>query len=158
MPPYPTAIPTSPPRSARTRLSVSSSRTSRNRPAPMASRTAISRVRVEARLKSSPATLVQATSSTARARIVKTTPNFQLMSLSRVRIWNWVRTAAPRSRLSFGYSRSKLFARRRSSSCARASVVPRLRRALTVSSRSPRSSRRSLRGLLENVRAIARGM
>ena len=90
MPAYPTTIPPSPPSSARTRLSVRSSRISRKRPAPIASRTAISRVRVRARPRRSPAALVHATSSTASARIVKITPNFQLTSSSCVRISNWV--------------------------------------------------------------------
>src|SRR6266852_1117715 len=72
------AIPTNPPKDARIRLSVTSSRMSRKRPAPSANRTAISRVRVRARLRRSPATLVQATSRTASPRITKITPNFQL--------------------------------------------------------------------------------
>src|SRR6185295_11900964 len=46
-------------------------------------------------------------SSTASARIRKITLNFQLTSSPRVRISKNVRTAAPRSRLTAGYSRSK---------------------------------------------------
>src|SRR6266404_5541670 len=158
MPPYPTAIPPNPPKHERIRLSVSSKRISRKRPAPMANRTAISRVRERARLKRSPATLVHATSRTASARITKTTMNFQLPSSARVRISKSVRTAAPRLRLTFGYSRSKFFASTASSLRACCSVVPRFKRACTCNSRSSRSSRKFFCGLVENIPAIARGM
>ncbi len=157
MPTYPTTIPANPPSNARTRLSVRSSRISRKRPAPIARRTAISRLRVRARLKRSPAALVHATRSTASARIVKITPNFQLTSLSCVRISNWVRTAAPRSRFNFGYSCSKPRASKASSSRACRRVVPGFRRPLTVSSRSSRSTKKSFRGFVEKTRAIDSG-
>ena len=89
MTPYPIATPANPPRVASIRLSVNSSRISRSLPAPSANRTAISRALARARLRRSPATLVQATSRTASARITNTTPNFQFSS-SIVRAWNWV--------------------------------------------------------------------
>ena len=151
------AIPTNPPKDARIRLSVNSSRMSRKRPAPIANRMAISRVRAPARLRRSPATLVQATSRTASARITKITPNFQLRS-SRVRASNWVYTAAPRLRLTFGYSRSKVFASTASSFRACWSVVPGFKRALTFNSRSSRSSKKFFWGLVENTRAMASGI
>ncbi len=108
------AIPAIPPKDARIKLSVNSSRMRRRRPAPSAKRTAISRARARERLRRSPATLVQATSRTANARITKITPNFQFSS-SMVRAWNWVYTAAPRLRLTLEYSLSKFFARTASS-------------------------------------------
>ena len=89
---------------------------------------------------------------------MKITPNFQLASLACVRISNMVRTAAPRSRFVFGYSRSRFRASTASSLLACRRVVPGFRRALTISSRSSRSTKKSFRGSVENVRAIASGM
>jgi hypothetical protein len=114
-------------------------------------------VRVAARLNSSPATLVHATSSTVSARTVKITPNLQLMSSPRVRISNWVRTSAPRPWLSAGYSRSKLRATTASSARASSRLAPSCRRALTLSSRSSRSSKKRFCGSVEKTGAIASG-
>ena len=101
---------------------------------------------------------MHATSSTTSARTVKITPNFQFGSSLRVRISNWVRTAAPRSRLSFGYSRSKPFASTASSLRAWRSGVPGFKRALKANSRSSRSTKKFFCGLVENRFAIASGM
>ena len=101
--------------------------------------------------------MVHATNRTASARIVKITPNFQLTSSARVRISSGVWTAAPRPRLNFGYSRSRFPASAAISLRASESVVERLRRPRTTSSRSSRSSKKDLAGLVAKIRAIASG-
>jgi len=86
-PRYPTPMPASPPRHARIRLSVSSSRIRRKTSGAQRQTDGDFRAfLVRARLNRSPATLVQATSSTASARTEKITLNFQLMSEPCVRI------------------------------------------------------------------------
>ena len=89
---------------------------------------------------------------------MKITLNFQLRSASCVRIWIIVRTAAPRSRLVFGYSRSKSRATTESSFCASFSVAPAARRPRTIKPRSWRPTKKSFVAPGENMRAIARGM
>ena len=141
-----------PPSAARTRLSASSRRTIRPRPAPIARRTAISRVRLRARERSRPATLVQATRSTASARIAKTTPNFQLSS-STVRDLE-LRVdgrAAVRARRP-GIRPETACARTASSLRASATRAPGFKRARTVSSRSSRSSKKLFWRLVEKTR------
>ena len=155
----PMAIPAIPPRGPESGFPLAAAEYSRRRPAPRAKRTAISRVRERARLRRSPATLVQATSRTARARITKITPNFQFSSSSRVRISNWVYTAAPRLRLSFAIFALEIFREHGELHCAPAAASwPVSTARFTCNSRSSRSSKKFFCRLVENTRAIASGM
>ena len=159
MPAYPTAIPPSPPRNARTRLSVRSSRISRKRPAPIARRTAISRVRVRARREKKPRGVGARHQQHGQREdredhaelpvdVVVLRPHFELRVYGRAAVAIELRIVA-----------FEVLARAPRARCAPARrVAPGFRRALTVSSRSSRSTKKFFCGLVENIRAIASGM
>jgi hypothetical protein len=73
--PYATASPAAAPKRDKTKFSTSNWRIKVQRPAPTASFRAISRARMEARLRSNPATFAQATRSTQRASNASMTTN-----------------------------------------------------------------------------------